>query len=446
MSTNKYEHNLDQHSNYIEDITGAVKKLISKSDRIKSAELVNELKSILGLVDEARDEVNLISSKARRNLGNVLSEAPIGICITDKNGIYEYVNPAYCNFYGYTQEELIGQHFTTVVKESDQEMFVDLHDRFLGQQYELRGEWEVVDKWGEIKTILASAAYIVENNGDPKKITFVVDITERKRMESKLNETINELEQEIKKRTHLEKTRDRVERIMRHDLKNPLNGVLGGAQLLMMDELNEEQKSIVAMINDAGRQMLSMLDNSFDYLRMEDGTYEPQFEQLSVLDMLKMVETEVSEYAAQSGVSLQFMCKGSVLEKADNFTIAGDKQHLVNMLGNLVRNAIEASKNGDTVALKVEVSTNGEAGPSERKYLYIDIHNSGVIPENIRNNFFERYVTFGKKNGTGLGTYLAKLVTEFHNGKIDFTTGKREGTHLLMWLPFDPDTGIQQRP
>jgi len=112
---------------------------------------------------------------------------------------------------------------------------------------------------------------------------------------------ISSIPPEIEKRSQLEKTRDRVERIVRHDLKNPLNGVLGGAQLLMMDELTDEQKSVVAMMNEAGRQMLRMLDNSFDYLRMEDGSYQPKFRQFSVLDTLKMVETEVSEYAEESG-------------------------------------------------------------------------------------------------------------------------------------------------
>ncbi|MFW5714840.1 MAG: PAS domain S-box protein [bacterium] len=439
MSTNKREYNMDRHLSIIDTIAGRVSSLISKSDRITSPELAEELQAILDSVAEARDEITAMSTKARRNLGNVLRKAPIGICVTDKSGMFEYVNSSYCNLYGYTSEELLGRHFTTVVKDAEREMFIDLHDRFLGRQYELRGEWEVVDKWGQVKTILASAAYIVEVSGEPKKITFVVDISERKRMEAKLNETIRELEQEIEKRSQLEQSRDRVERIVRHDLKNPLNGVLGGTQLLMMDELTEEQKSVVTMMNEAGRQMLRMLDNSFDYLRMEDGTYQPKFRQFSVLDTLKMVETEVSEYAAQSGVLLRFSCNGVPLDRSEDYTMTGEKQHIVNMLGNLVRNAIEASRAGKAVSLTAEACTGGEASPSDRLYLYIDIHNSGVIPADIRNNFFDRYVTSGKKNGTGLGTYLAKLVTEFHNGRIDFTTDEQEGTHLLIWLPCNPN-------
>ncbi len=444
MSTNEYEHNIDRNIKSVDKIAEAVNSLLSKAEHIADHELVDELESILGYVKTARDEVESIGVKARKTLGNVLREAPIGICITDKNGIYEYVNPAYCNFYKYSQDELIGRHFTTVVKDSDREMFEDLHDRFLGRQYELRGEWEVVDKWGEVKTILASAAYIVERNGEPKKITFVVDITERKRMEGELNATVKELEQEIEKRTQLERTRDRVERIVRHDLKNPLNGILGGAQLLMMDELSDEQRSLVSMVNEAGRQMLRMLDNSFDYLRIEDGTYQPHFADFSVIETLKMVRTEVSEYAQQSGVSLRFLCNGLSLEQAEDHTVKGEKQHIVNMLGNLVRNAIEASASGDTVSLTAEACTREGAVTSDQNYLYIDIHNSGLVPEPIRNNFFERYVTYGKKNGTGLGTYMAKLITEFHNGRIDFTSDAQDGTHLLIWLPCDPHRGPTQ--
>lgn len=122
------------------------------------------------------------------NVERVIHAAPIGICVTDAQGRFERVNPAYCEFYGYREEELIGQPFTTVVPEANRPILQDLHDRFIAGEddEELAQEWEVQGKDGRARNILARAARIIETDGAVKKVTFVVDITERKAMEARL--------------------------------------------------------------------------------------------------------------------------------------------------------------------------------------------------------------------------------------------------------------------
>ncbi len=122
------------------------------------------------------------------NTARVIQSAPIGICVTDAEGRFEMVNPAYCNFYGYRQDELIGQPFTVVVPEANRAVLKDLHDRFIAGEDddELSQEWEVYGKDGQPRSILARAARIIDADGAFKKVTFVVDITERKAMEARL--------------------------------------------------------------------------------------------------------------------------------------------------------------------------------------------------------------------------------------------------------------------
>jgi len=124
---------------------------------------------------------------------DVIEKAPVGICITNKAYVYEYVNPAYCEIYGYTYDELIGKPFTVVVPPEYQEELEKLHDKFMDQEAELEGEWVVVTKSGELRTILANAAYVIDEQRKPKKITFVLDITQRKAAQAAL-----ENEQELR--------------------------------------------------------------------------------------------------------------------------------------------------------------------------------------------------------------------------------------------------------
>ena len=112
--------------------------------------------------------------------------------------------------------------------------------------------------------------------------------------------------------------------------------------------------------------------------------------------------------------------------------IMGEEALLEIMFANLIKNAIEASPQGGPVS--ISITTDISRGQT---YHLIDIHNMGAIPMDVREIFFEPYTTSGKKSGTGLGTHSALLVARTHGGNINFTTSKKEGTHLLVRLPIN---------
>ncbi len=128
-------------------------------------------------------------------LRTIIDATPVGVCITDERGIFEQVNPAYERFYGYPADELLGRPFTLVVPAEHRAELADLHDRFLREGAEIRGEWEVERRDGSRATILADACRIVGPDGRPRKVTFVLDITERTRTEAALAEANARLEQ-----------------------------------------------------------------------------------------------------------------------------------------------------------------------------------------------------------------------------------------------------------
>ncbi|MFG6667293.1 diguanylate cyclase [Halomonas sp. HNIBRBA4712] len=142
------------------------------------------------MLDISTDQLKETLERSKRNAWSVLNGAPIGICITDPDGHFELVNPAYCEFYGYTQSELIGQHFTIMVSPEKRDGISAMHDDFLqsGNITEIRQEWEVFRKNGEQRTIIAEAARVEGDDGKSRKVTFVIDITERKQLEERLRE------------------------------------------------------------------------------------------------------------------------------------------------------------------------------------------------------------------------------------------------------------------
>ncbi|WP_447553895.1 diguanylate cyclase [Vreelandella sp. EE22] len=148
------------------------------------------------MIEVSADHLQEMIKRSKRNAWSVLNTAPVGICITGPEGHFELVNPAYCDFYGYTQEELIGQHFTAMVPLAYREKASAMHDEFLqgAEPTELRQEWEVCCKNGELRTIIAEAARVEGDDGKARKVTFIIDITERKRLEERLREANERLD------------------------------------------------------------------------------------------------------------------------------------------------------------------------------------------------------------------------------------------------------------
>lgn len=156
--------------------------------------------------------------RSESNLKNILEHTPVGVCITDHNGVYVDVNDAYCSLYSYERKELIGSHFSIVVPQKDKEFLAELHDKFIESGTEIRGEWDVVDKSGHEKAVIADAARIVMDDSKVRKVTFVLDVTDKKRYEEQLKEK-NMLLEEQNKRDALTKLFNRTYMMDRlHDL------------------------------------------------------------------------------------------------------------------------------------------------------------------------------------------------------------------------------------
>lgn len=96
------------------------------------------------------------------------------------------------------------------------------------------------------------------------------------------------------------------------------------------------------------------------------------------------------------------------------------------MFSNLLKNAAEAAPEHTTITITIS---------EDSHFITTKIHNMGEIPVSIRETFFDRYATYGKKYGTGLGTYSARLIASASGGDISFTTSEEKGTTLITTLP-----------
>jgi len=355
--------------------------------------------------------------EAEEKYRTLFDESKDAIYITSREGKFLDINRALLELFGYSREEMID-------KLDVREIYVypGERDRFQ-QEVEKMGsvrDYEVKFRkknGAEMDCILTST---VRRSADGDILGYqgiIRDVTEQKR---------------------IERLRDDVHRMMRHDLKSPLIGVLGLAGLLLKgDNLTEKQREEISMIQELGERMLGFIDRTRDLFQMEEGSYELNPQKVNLLGILGRIEKELKPLAFRKKTNLVVTLFGRPTNLETEYVILGEETLLEIMFANLMKNGIEASPEGDTITVSIDTVER----PGQTTFHLIDIHNMGVVPTDIREKFFEPYTTEGKEGGTGLGTHNALLVARTHKGDISFTTSEEEGTHVAVRLPGNYENG-----
>jgi PAS domain S-box-containing protein len=236
---------------------------------------------------------------------------------------------------------------------------------------------------------------------------------------------------DVTEQKRIERLRDDVHRMMRHDLKSPLIGIIGLTGLLLKSEnLTDKQDSAARMIQELGERMLGFIDRTRDLFQMEQGSYTLKPHEVNILSVLQRIKKTLTPLALKRDTNFEFTVYGRPSKLTAEYMVLCEETLVEIMFANLIKNAIEASPEGGTIHISID--TVERVGKS---FHSIDIHNAGVIPREMCENFFKPYMTSGKDGGTGLGTHNALLVAHTHKGDIRFTTSEDEGTHVTVYLP-----------
>jgi PAS domain S-box-containing protein len=338
----------------------------------------------------------------------ITTSARDGILLVDERGGIRFSNPAAASLTGYDPSDLLRRRATEVILSPDTaepEEGVSASGLFPPSRSPC--ETSLVQSDGSHTPV-----EVTVGNGEhwegQNEVIVVRDISERKR---------------------LERLRRDTERIVRHDLKAPLNTIMGYARMLLRGGTGVDPRKPAEAIQQQGERMLHMIDHSLDLFRIEEGRYElsPEWFDLEPVLLRLAREHGALKRTRNLSVDVEVACER---EGEWGCPIRGERHHIESMISNLLQNALEASPEGGTVSLAAENADNR---------IRITIHNSGEVPEQIQDRFFEPHATWGKPDGTGLGTSSARLLARAHKGNIGFSSSPRDGTRVWVELPRDPN-------
>lgn len=204
-----------------------------------------------------------------------------------------------------------------------------------------------------------------------------------------------------------------------HDIKNPLSGISGYAQLIQRKSQDEKIKGFVdIMLDELGRledmnnELLTFVRGErieLDLIEMEVPTF--------VSEIVRIVTQDFQEHQIDLKASAEY--EGSIMI---------DRNRMKRVFVNIANNARDAMPNGGNFVFRAE-----EAGTENVRFILQD---TGIgMPPDARARIFEPFFTRGKKGGTGLGMAIAKNIVEKHNGIIEVASEQGKGTTFSIELP-----------
>lgn len=351
------------------------------------------------------------STEQLRILQLAVENANVSVVITDTDGTIEYVNPFFTNITGYAADESVGKNPRILKSGHHETEFYQTMWAQLTQGYTWRGELLNRRKDGSRYWEGAVISPVFDEHGEIVKYVGVKDdITDRK---------------------DLERLKEDVDRMTRHDMRSAIAGIVTLPQTVMNEpNLTLDQQEILELIVQSGRNLLNMINLSLTVYRIEQGTYDYKGDAFDVPAMLDQVGAVLGEIACAKAVDINITIEeAGTRSSADAMSTEiygwGEQLLAYSVFANLLTNAIEASPRGNEVLVTVWPTS-----PIE-----VEIRNVGAVPEEIRGTFFEKYVTKGKNQGTGLGTYSAKLFSDVQGWNISMETSEEQGTLITLRIP-----------
>ncbi|MCB5198620.1 HAMP domain-containing histidine kinase [Loktanella sp. TSTF-M6] len=218
-----------------------------------------------------------------------------------------------------------------------------------------------------------------------------------------------------------------------HELRTPLTSIIGSLELINGNRLGavpDNLKPAITIAARNARRLADLVEDLLDMQKIEAGEMVFDLHPISVNTLAIEAAESIAGYASNFGIVVETdLC-------AQDALIAGDRKRLIQVMNNMLSNAIKFSEKGGTVTVQVETF-------GQRTRVSVHDHGQG-IPDGARENVFGRFTQVDssdirKVGGTGLGLNISKLIVEQHGGLIDYTS--ELGVGSTFFVEFDRQIG-----
>ncbi len=358
------------------------------------------------------------------------------ICRYRADGKLTFVNGAYQRFFGKKRPELIGQRFTL------HELGFPARD-FQGKLPENSAfEHELLSAEGHRITHLWTHRAIKDPEGNVMEFQAVGhDITVRKEAEAALLKAKEAAES-------ADKAKSEFLAVVSHEIRTPINGVIGFTKLLRETPLTAEQRSFIDMIGTSGLTLEALISDILDMSKIEAGKIDIDHSPFPLRRGVEEVITFFTPKARAAGLTLEAKIDPDVPQMVN-----GDANRLRQILVNLVGNAIKFTERGGiTVSLSCGRGANIESTNRRELRLFFAVTDTGIgIPADKITQLFRPFSQVDtsasrRRGGTGLGLIISKRLCELMGGAISVESEPGRGSTFRFTLSSDYERNGDTNP
>ena len=219
---------------------------------------------------------------------------------------------------------------------------------------------------------------------------------------------------------------------MSHELRSPLNGIIGMSEVLTSTRLSPEQRECADVIQTSAQSLLLVVEDVLNFAAIEAGKLHRYDTAFSLRQLVRKVRTILHPLAASKNLQLS-----TEMDDAVPDWVVGDSGHTLQILVNLLNNALKFTETG---SVRLHVHARGDR--NGRQMLRFSIRDTGIgIPASERERIFRPFEQIDgglsrRYNGTGLGITIAKTLTELLEGSIGLEDNPGGGTHFWVDIPY----------
>jgi PAS domain S-box-containing protein len=387
-------------------------------------------------------------------LDALFKNATEGIVVVGKDACIVMVNPKAEVMFGYEKSELVGEKIETLIPRRYAEAHVKHRDGFMEKPH-ARGMGIGMDLYAVRKDETEFPVEVSLSSFSTTKgqyfMSFIIDITERKKQEGEIKAFAAELENRVEERTEelanaINKLAESKQEVMRsleaekelnelksrfittasHEFRTPLATILSSVSLIgeYGDTADQEKRlKHITRIKSSVHNLTQILNDFLSLSKLEEGVVQNQTEPFLLHEFAKELSDEMKSTLKKDQQMIYSHIGGETF-------VMLDKQLLKNVLINLLSNAIKYSPEGKTIDFTTSF---------EKNKIVITVKDEGIgIPKEDQPLLFERFFrakNAGNIQGTGLGLNIVKKYIELMNGEIRFTSVLDEGSTFVISFP-----------